>query len=61
MPSDDGVAMDEPMFGTPYQEKLGDFDFYAEQQVKLVSVGREADRDCRSKFSTFLHCCCWGW
>ncbi|NBB98370.1 MAG: DUF3394 domain-containing protein, partial [Alphaproteobacteria bacterium] len=44
MPSEEGVAMDEPMFGTPYQEKLGDFDFYADQQVKLVAVGREADR-----------------
>jgi hypothetical protein len=44
LPSEDGVAMDEPMFGTPYQEKLADFDFYADQQVQLVSVAREADR-----------------
>ena len=44
MPSDDGVALDEPMFGTPYQEELGDFDFYGDQQVQLVTVSVEADR-----------------
>jgi TRAP transporter 4TM/12TM fusion protein len=44
VPSEDGVALEEPMFGSPYQEKLADFDFYADQQVELVTVGREADR-----------------
>ncbi|MBN2760329.1 MAG: TRAP transporter permease [Rhodobacteraceae bacterium] len=44
LPSEDGLAMDEPMFGTPYQEKLAEFDFYADQQVQIVTVSREADR-----------------
>ena len=44
MPSEDAVAMDEPMFGTPYQDRLADFDFYAERQVQLVTVSVEADR-----------------
>ena len=44
MPTEDGVAMDEPMFGSPFQRALGDFDFYGEQPVMLDAVLREADR-----------------
>jgi TRAP transporter 4TM/12TM fusion protein len=44
MPEGDALRMDEPMFGTPYQEALGGFDFYAETPVEIVSVLSPADR-----------------
>jgi len=44
MPTDDSVAMDEPMFSSPYQRALQDFDFYAADPVELVAVLRPADR-----------------
>lgn len=44
LPAEDGVALDEPMFGTPYQTELQDFDFYAPDPVELVAVLRPADR-----------------
>ncbi|TRD23581.1 TRAP transporter permease [Palleronia caenipelagi] len=31
-------AIDEPMFGTPLQEKLADFDFYADKPVRITEV-----------------------
>jgi len=44
MPAEGSVAMDEPMFGTPFQTALQDFDFYAPEPVELVAVLRPADR-----------------
>ena len=44
MPDGDQVAMDEPMFGTPYQNALSDFDFYGDEPVVMVNVQRPADR-----------------
>lgn len=44
MPDGDRMLLDEPMFGSPFQRTLGDFDFYAREQVELVAVLRPADR-----------------
>jgi TRAP transporter 4TM/12TM fusion protein len=44
MPEGDTLRMDEPMFGTPYQEALANFDFYAADPVEIVSVLSPADR-----------------
>ncbi len=44
MPDGDRMILDEPMFGSPFQQALNDFDFYAAQQVELLSVQRPADR-----------------
>lgn len=44
MPEDDRVVLDEPMFGSPFQQALGSFDFYGREQVELLSVLRPADR-----------------
>lgn len=32
------LFMDEPMFGTPYQQQLQGFDFYAAERVEVVSL-----------------------
>ncbi|MGB0660353.1 MAG: TRAP transporter permease [Mangrovicoccus sp.] len=37
-PEGDIMKLDEPMFGTPLQESLGDFDFYADEPVQIASV-----------------------
>ena len=44
MPEGDKLFMDEPMFGTPYQEKLSGFDFYTDQRVEVVSLLSPAHR-----------------
>ena len=38
MPEDGAVKLDEPLFGTPFAEKLGSFDFYADDPVVISSV-----------------------
>ncbi len=38
------MFMDEPMFGTPYQEKLNGFDFYMDERVEVVSLLAPAHR-----------------
>src|SRR5690606_28707615 len=44
LPEGDRLFLDEPMFGTPYQEKLSGFDFYLEDRVEVVSLLVSADR-----------------
>jgi len=44
MADGDTVAMDEPMFGTPYAEKLSEFDFYGDAPVTLTAVRMPADQ-----------------
>ncbi|SDY74381.1 TRAP transporter permease [Citreimonas salinaria] len=44
MPEGDTVRLDEPMFGTEAAEKLGNFDFYAEEPVRLGQVQVPRDR-----------------
>ena len=44
MPEPDRMVLDEPMFGSPFQSALGDFDFYGREQVELSAVLRPADR-----------------
>ena len=44
MPEPDRMVLDEPMFGSPFQSALGDFDFYGREQVELLAVLRPADR-----------------
>ena len=44
MPEEDRMILDEPMFGSPFQRDLGDFDFYGAEPVELVAVLRPADR-----------------
>jgi hypothetical protein len=44
MPEGERLRMEEPMFGTPYQEALGNFDFYAADPVEIVNVLSPADR-----------------
>ncbi|MHA7876644.1 TRAP transporter permease [Roseivivax sp.] len=43
-PEGDTVRLDEPMFGTATAEKLSDFDFYAEDPVRLAEVQVPQDR-----------------
>ncbi|MBE9475606.1 MAG: TRAP transporter permease [Proteobacteria bacterium] len=40
----DVAKMDEPSFGTPFADKLGSFDFYADDSVVLTSVNAPADQ-----------------
>lgn len=44
MPEADRMVLEEPMFGSPFQSALGDFDFYGAQPVELAAVLRPADR-----------------
>jgi TRAP transporter 4TM/12TM fusion protein len=44
MPEGERLFLDEPMFGTPYQEALSGLDFYGEDRVEIVSLQRPADR-----------------
>ena len=44
LPDGDTVAMDEPMFGTPFAEKLSEFDFYGDVPVTLDRVMMPADQ-----------------
>ncbi len=44
MPEPDRMVLDEPMFGSPFQRALGDFDFYGSEPVELSAVLRPADR-----------------
>jgi hypothetical protein len=44
IPEGDMVRLDEPMFGTTAAEKLGDFDFYADEPVRLGQVQVPRDR-----------------
>lgn len=44
LPEDDRLFMDEPMFGTDYQQKLQDFDFYTDPRVEVISLLHPADR-----------------
>jgi TRAP transporter 4TM/12TM fusion protein len=44
LPEGDRMFMDEPMFGTDYQERLQGFDFYTDPRVEVVSLLSPADR-----------------
>lgn len=44
MPEGDRLLLDEPMFNTPYQERLSGFDFYLDEKVEVVSVLSPAKR-----------------
>ncbi|MCC5957061.1 MAG: TRAP transporter permease, partial [Natronohydrobacter sp.] len=44
MPEADRMVLDEPMFGSPFQQALGSYDFYGREQVELLSVQRPAER-----------------
>jgi TRAP transporter 4TM/12TM fusion protein len=44
MPENGIVAMDEPMFGTPFADALSGFDFYGVAPVVITEVQRPADR-----------------
>ncbi len=44
MERDGAVALDEPMFGTPFQTELQDFDFYGEEPVRVATVRVAADQ-----------------
>ncbi|RMD50252.1 MAG: TRAP transporter fused permease subunit [Alphaproteobacteria bacterium] len=41
---DGTVRLEEPLYGTPLQPKLQDFDFYGDEPVRLVRIEREAER-----------------
>ena len=43
-PDGDVVRLDEPMFGSDTAETLANFDFYADEPVRLASVQTAADR-----------------
>ncbi|MDP4033365.1 MAG: TRAP transporter permease [Pseudorhodobacter sp.] len=43
-PEGELLYMDEPMFGTVYQEKLSGLDFYAAERVQVTSVQAPTDR-----------------
>ena len=43
-PDGDVVRLDEPMFGTDTAETLANFDFYADEPVRLASVQTAAER-----------------
>lgn len=43
-PDGDVVRLDEPMFGSDTAEALANFDFYADEPVRLASVQTAADR-----------------
>ncbi|MGR3464402.1 TRAP transporter permease [Limimaricola sp.] len=51
-PEGDQVRLDEPMFGTPAAEKLGDFDFYADTPVQISQV--QAPRERISKYVFYI-------
>ncbi|MEC9198273.1 MAG: TRAP transporter permease [Pseudomonadota bacterium] len=44
LPEGDRMYMDEPMFGTDYQQQMQGFDFYGEPRVEVVSLLHPADR-----------------
>ncbi len=44
LPEGERLFLDDPMFNTPYQEKLSGFDFYLDDRVEVVSVLSPAQR-----------------
>ncbi|MDV7271649.1 TRAP transporter permease [Thioclava sp. A2] len=44
LPEGDRLFMDEPMFGTDYQQQLQGFDFYSDPRVEVSSLLHPADR-----------------
>ena len=44
LPEGERLFMDEPMFGTDYQQKLQGFDFYGDPRVEVVSLQHPAKR-----------------
>ena len=50
IPEGDRLYMDEPLFGTPYQEKLQGFDFYGADRVEVVALQDPADRPPKQLF-----------
>ncbi len=44
MPQGDRLLLDEPMFGSRFQEALSDIDFYAEDPVEISAVRVRAER-----------------
>lgn len=38
LPEDDRLFLDEPIFGSSYQNQLGDFDFYMDTRVEVTNV-----------------------
>ena len=50
LPDGDRLFMDEPMFGTEYQQRFQGFDFYGEERVEVVSLLEPADRPPKQLF-----------
>ncbi|MFC7705296.1 TRAP transporter permease [Plastorhodobacter daqingensis] len=44
MPEGDRMLLEEPMFGSTYQQQMQGFDFYGSDPVEIVSVQSPADR-----------------
>jgi len=44
LPEDDRLFLDEPVFGSKYQEQLKNFDFYLDNRVEITEVLVAADR-----------------
>lgn len=44
LPEGEHLFMDEPMFGTGYQQQLQGFDFYSDARVEVTSLMQPADR-----------------
>ena len=44
LPEGERLYLDEPVFGSDYQSRLGDFDFYMDTRVEVTEVLLEADR-----------------
>jgi hypothetical protein len=44
LPEGERLFLDDPMFNTPYQEKLSGFDFYLDDRVEVVNVLSPAQR-----------------
>jgi TRAP transporter 4TM/12TM fusion protein len=44
LPDGERLFLDEPMFNTPYQQKLSGFDFYLDDRVEVVNVLSPAQR-----------------
>jgi len=51
LPEDGTVKLEEPMFGTPFYEKLSrQYDFYADEPVRILRAEVEADRMAKEIF-----------
>ncbi|ULB12013.1 TRAP transporter permease [Cereibacter azotoformans] len=50
LPEDGRLFMDEPMFGTDYQQRLQGFDFYGAERVEVTTLQSPADRPPKQLF-----------